>query len=158
MRRVAATLALLLTIAGCGGEASLSPERAAEIGQLIAELESDDLRVSTAAADRLMRIGPPARAAVPALIRNLGTGAGKRQILNVMATNALLRIGPRAALGPLMAALDDEDRDVAYGAAFTLGGYGRAARSAVPALQRAVQDPYIGGAAQNAIAMIRGER
>jgi HEAT repeat protein len=157
MRARAAFFCLALTLAGCG-EAPLSPERAAEVGQLIAQLQSDDVRVCAAAADRLMRLGPSARAAVPALIQNLGTGAGKRQMVNVTATNALLRIGPRAALEPLIAALDDEDRDVAYGAAFTIGGYGRAAQSAIPALQRKMQDPHMGGAARNAIAMIRGER
>lgn len=157
MARVVTVVALALLLGACG-EAPLSPEQKREVGRLIAQLDSTDVSVSSAAADRLMRLGPPARAAVPALIRCLGTGAGERQMLNVMAANALLRIGPRAALEPLIAALDDTDRDVAYGAAFTLGGYGRAAKSAVPTLQRAVQDPHIGGVARNAIAMIRGEQ
>jgi HEAT repeat protein len=110
------------------------------------------------AAEQLQHIGPAARAAVPALIVNLGSGHdGGRQLLNVAATNALLRIGPGAALPALIEAVKGQDRDVAYGAAFTIGGFGKAAKPAIPTLLAALDDPAVRPAANTALQMIDEE-
>lgn len=154
MSRLIPSVMLLAGLAGCaGGSAQPSPE----VSRLITQLHADDLNQRTDAAMKLMRFGPAASEAVPALVENLGPGRGKAQMLNVSATNALLRIGPRAAVPALIAAVQGEDRDVAYGAAFTLGGFGAAARPAVPVLLAALDDPAVRPAAHTALQMIGEE-
>jgi HEAT repeat protein len=124
------------------------------VQELITQLKTGDDGARVHAADELRRIGPGAKAAVPALIENLGDGH-QHQMVNVAATNALLRIGPGAALAPLVAALDSDDPQIAYGAAFTIGGFGHAARSAAPALLKALERPQTRGAANVALKMIQ---
>ncbi len=148
-------IALLATLCACsrtGGQ----PDP--KVGALISQLRSDDLNARLKAAEQLRQMGPAASAAVPALIVNLGSGRdGRRQLLNVAATNALLRIGPGAALPALIEAVKGQDRDVAYGAAFTIGGFGKAAKPAVPVLLAALEDPAVRPAAHNALQMIDEE-
>lgn len=155
MAKTLMVLGLAAMVSACASKPAPPPVPTCAIKELIAQLEDDDLNVRTQAAFKVMRMGPAASAAVPALIENLGTGRGKEQALNVAATNALLRIGPGAALAPLVEALEGEDREVAYGAAFTIGGFGRSAKSAVPALMKALEDPDTREPAATALAMIR---
>lgn len=124
-------------------DAFLSRTTIAEPGvgvqQLAAELRDPDLRTRVRAADTLRQRGPAAAAAVPALVENLGMGHGANQAINIAATNALLAIGPRAALPALIEALQDPDPEIAGGAAFTIAGFGSAAGSAKPALFEALR-------------------
>jgi HEAT repeat protein len=115
----------------------------------------DDARPSKRidAAIELMRMGPSARAAVPALIANLGKKRDPGE--TSMMANALLRIGPGAALPALIGALSSDDPDVASGAAFVIGGFGRAARSAVPALLKALENPRTRASASASLKMIQ---
>jgi len=130
-------VAVLLAVvsAACSSEpAPVNPR----MSELIHELNSGDNVAVSNAANELMRMGPAAAPAVPALIRHLGPGTGNNDIAVI---NALLRIGPGASLPALIEALEDEDENVAAGAAIAIGGFGRAARGAVPALMEALQRP-----------------
>lgn len=141
-------LVTLCVAAGCR-----NPEQEARVQALIGQLQTGDEMKRMAAAEELMRMGPAAGAAVPALIENLGEGR-RNQLVNVAATNALLRIGPGGALGPLMAALERDDAQIAAGAAITIGGFGRSGRAAVPALQKALQRPDLRASASVALRMV----
>lgn len=144
----------LLLIAPLGCRRGVDAEK---LGQLMREVESTDARMALHAAEELATLGPAAAPAVPALIRQLGSGRSWRAPVNAAATNALLRIGPRAALPPWVAAVQGQDRDVALGAIFTLGGFGAAAKAARPALLTALEDPQLQGAANRALRQIDGE-
>jgi hypothetical protein len=124
------------------------------ISQLAAELGDPDMRTRLRAAEQLRRRGPAAAAAVPALIDNLGLGRGANQAINIAATNALLAIGPRAALPPLIKALQDPDPEIAGGAAFTIAGFGPAAKPAMPALLEALRRPDRRDAVAGALELI----
>ncbi|MDX2166170.1 MAG: HEAT repeat domain-containing protein [Deltaproteobacteria bacterium] len=155
MRRFGLLLAcLLLALPGCLRRTGPDP---VEMAHLIRELDSPDWRVSTRAAERLMLMGPAAEPAVPALIRQLGPG-GPRQMQNLAAANALARIGPRAALPALAEAIGGKDPDIAYGAIWTLGMYGRAARAARPAILTALEDPRLQSVADRVLRVIDGEK
>jgi HEAT repeat protein len=142
---------VLMTLSAAPG--CSNPQQDARIRELIVQLQSGDEVKRMNAAEELMRIGPPARAAVPALIENLGEGR-RNQLVNVAATNALLRIGPGSSLAPLIAALDGDDPEIAAGAAITIGGYGRGGRPAVSALTKAMQKPNLRESATVALRMI----
>lgn len=143
-----------LGLIGCQRRPAPDP---AEMAQLIRELDSADTLTAIKAAEKLGAMGPVAEAAVPGLVRLLGSGRGRRQMLNVSATNALLRIGPRAALPALVSAVQGEDEEIAYGAIFTLGGYGAAARAARPVLLKALEKPALQSVADRALRMIDGQ-
>lgn len=149
-RALVAVLATVM-LAGCSGGA---PDP--KVLALINELGSPSVEARTRAAQEIQRFGPAASAAVPALIANLGTGH-RNQMLVVNATNALLRIGPRASVPKLIEAVQAGDPEIAYGAAFTLGGFGAAAKPAVPALLAALENPDVRPAAHTALQMIGEE-
>jgi HEAT repeat protein len=107
-------------------------------------LRDQDLDVNLAAALALRRIGPPAKEAIPALVATLtASDAEKRK----SALNALQGIGTDAAsaIPAIAGRLTDEDpsKDSGPGvrslAAEVLGNFGPQAKSAVPALRRALE-------------------
>jgi hypothetical protein len=97
------------------------------------------------ACTEIMRIGPPAGAAVPALLAHVDQGN------EALAVNALLAIGPAAATGGLIQALDGEDKKTARFAAQVIGLFGPAAAAAKPALLRAATDPDLQSAATESL-------
>ena len=144
-------IALLATFCACS---RIGGQPDPKVSALISQLRSDDLYARLKAAEQLRQMGPAASAAVPALIVNLGS---RLPPLNAAATNALLGIGPGAALPALIEAVKGQDREVAYGAAFTIGGFGKAAKPAVPVLLAALEDPAVRPAAHTALQMIDEE-
>lgn len=118
--------------------------RDVRVEQLIDDLKSSagDMRVD--AYRELMRLGPAARAAVPALIERLDDP------WNTDAINALLAIGPGSALEPLVQALNAKGA-TARGAAMVIAAFGPAARSARPALLKAREDPELRSLAVSAL-------
>jgi hypothetical protein len=107
----------------------------------------------------LNKIGPAARAAVPALVRVLGDANNS---VRETAAEALGAIGPDAssAVAALIAVLGDPDWTVRTNAARALGQIGRAAQVAVPALQKAQEDTnqFVRKAAGEALANIQRAR
>jgi hypothetical protein len=153
MAKVLSVLFVGLLLVGCS--APEDPKHAAHVQELIKQLHADTENARWEAADELMRMGPRAKAAIPALIENLGDGGGPHQIVNVAAINALLRIGPRASLPPLMEALKSDDQQIVSGSLATLAGFGAAARPAVPAITKLLDNPKTRGDAASTLKMIR---
>ena len=104
----------------------------------------------------LSKIGPAARAAVPALVRVLGDA---NRSVREEAAEALGTIGADAASAvvALRTALTDQEWTVRTNAARALGQIGRPAEIAVPALQKALDDTseFVRKAAGEAIANIQ---
>src|SRR5690349_9874017 len=119
MRSVVVGCLLAVGLSACVGGNRVDD---AKVQALIRDLDSDSTRTRELAAQRLGQMGPAAAAAAPALVRQLGTGH-RNQMLVVDATNALLRIGPRAAIPPAVEAVKSGDPEIGYGAAFLLGGF-----------------------------------
>jgi HEAT repeat protein len=104
-----------------------------------------------AAAGAIGALGPPAEAAVPALIdaykRLLDS---HRSVIGQMAVpEALGRVAPGSSRAPdavaiLMRALDSSDRWIRRGAVRALGQFGKAAAPAIPRLQALRDDPDSG--------------
>lgn len=118
-----------------------------EVSRLIAQLgRQNPPNVRIAACYEFRRVGPRGRAAVPDLIECLAD-----QDTYIPAMNALLAIGPGAALDPLVKTLGDSDRSLAAAAATVIGLFGREARSAIPELRRALEDPPTRAAAAAAL-------
>ncbi|MDB6109974.1 MAG: repeat protein [Pedosphaera sp.] len=92
------------------------------------------------AALALGRIGPPARMAIPSLLRE---ATNKNEFPRTHSIWALTQIrGAPAVLVPaLTQALHDPSLHVRSTAAVGLGGFGEDAKSAVPALVQALKDP-----------------
>jgi hypothetical protein len=120
----------------------------AHIQHLIADLDAGGTARANATTE-LMRWGPSARAAVPALIAHHSE--------DLLALNALIRIGPGVATGALVQALEGKDKKAAAFAAQVLGFYGPAAAAAKPALLKAVSDPDLKDAAAEALRAVEGE-
>ena len=91
------------------------------------------------AALALGRIGPEAKAAVPALVKALGD---RNAHVRADAASALYFIGPAAktAVPALIGLLGDTDRYVRHWAVVALGKIGPEARKAVPALVKILED------------------
>ena len=98
------------------------------VPRLIVALETEEIRPKAAAI--IARIGPPAKAAVPALIKAL---EDKNPVLF-----ALAAIGPDAAeaVTAISQALGAPETNVCYSACFALGKIGPAAESAKAALEK----------------------
>jgi HEAT repeat protein len=139
----------LLVVACAGPQAN--PQQEARIAELIQQLHARESVKRIDAATALMRIGPAAKSAVPALVENLKADPGEASMM----INALLRIGPGAALPALVDALDSSDREVASNAAFAIGGFGRAARPVIPALLKALENPRTRSSAAAALDYIQ---
>jgi len=152
MAKALSVLFVALLLVGCS--APEDPKQAARVQELIKQLHADTENARWEAADKLMRMGYRAKAAVPALIENLGDGH-EHQLVTVAAINALLRIGPAASLPPLMEALKSDDPQIVSGSLATLAGFGAAARPAVPAIIKLLDNPKTRGDAASTLKMIR---
>jgi HEAT repeat protein len=126
-----------------------SASRAVVVKQLEADLRSPTLATRQAAYGTVRRYGPAAGAVAPILIEQLERGR------NYDAINALLGIGPRASLDPLLQALNDQS--TAPGAAVMIGVFGPQARRARAALLRALEDPEVRPYAERALQAIDGD-
>jgi len=122
----------------------------ARVQQLIADLSSNATARQHACVE-LMRMGPSAGPAVPALIAHSEHGQ------DFMVLNTLIRIGPGAATGALIQALEGKDKKNAAFAAQVIGMYGPAAAAAKPALLKAASDPELKYAAAEALRAVEGE-
>ena len=131
-----------------------SPARDARVRALVAVL-SEPGKAKPAeqarAITELGHMGPTAGAAVPVLIDYLSDKGNRSE-----ATVALLGIGPRRALDPLIAALKREDGQVASSAAAVIAAFGRAAARARPALLTALERPDVRQWAGHAVNAIDG--
>jgi HEAT repeat protein len=139
-----------LGVAACANTAP-DPQQEARIAELIRDLHSQTPLKRMDAASALMRIGPPAKSAVPALVENLKAEPAEVSTM----INALLRIGPGASLPALVNALDSSDGETASNAAFAIGGFGRAARPVIPALLKALENPRTRSSAAAALKFIQ---
>ena len=103
----------------------------------------------------LGRIGPEAKAAVPALVEALND---ENTVTRQEVLFALASIGPeaKAAVPAIVGALQDPDMDVRYGACFALGKIGPAALEAKPELQKKLDsaDQFLALSAAWALAQI----
>jgi HEAT repeat protein len=108
------------------------------VPELVKALARDETNAVVAGA--LARIGPAAAAAVPELVKALGSPDDGRRF---RAARTLGRIGPpaAAAVDPLTAALRDPSSVVRFHAVRALGRIGPAAKPAAAALQRATGRP-----------------
>jgi HEAT repeat protein len=131
------------------------------VPQLIAVLESDRPLSKGGAACALREIGPPAAAAVPALIRLLAKNGSEST--RCMAAGALGNIGlaTTASIEALTAVFssdhDESGFDPRWPAAIALGKLGGDARSAVPALIAAlhtVKSPHVREAVAEALGRV----
>jgi HEAT repeat protein len=117
--------------------------------------------VQQTAAYALGKIGPAAKDAVPALNRLTASGD---DLVKLTAIWALLQMGPPSdefvstTLPLLTSALASQREMVRVEAALSLGQLGKAAASALPALEKAQQDASsnVRHAASEAIAKIKG--
>ncbi len=115
-----------------------SAQTSGDVAHTIKQLEHEDVRVRLVAVQALMRKGPDAKTAVPALIRRL---RDDDESVRVNAQRALAAIG-KTAVPDLIIALKDDDPSVRQVIAFTLMRIGPGARDAVPALIVALKDDY----------------
>jgi HEAT repeat protein len=140
---------------------AIGPATSAAVPAAVAALADPDLQVQQATAYALGKIGPSAKDAVPALKR---LTASNDELVKLAAVWALLQIGPtsddlvKMALPLLTGALGSQRELVRVEAAMSLGALGKAATSALPALEKSLQDPSssVRSAANEAISKIRG--
>jgi HEAT repeat protein len=114
----------------------IGPAAAAAVPGLVEVLHGEDWDSRWAAADALGAIGAEAQSAIPALVAALGHESGR---VASSAGRALKRIGC-ASIPHLVAALDEPNPRIREFAADALALYGQEARTAIPALERGLQD------------------
>jgi HEAT repeat protein len=123
------------------------------VPRLIKALETEEVRAKAAAI--LGRIGPPAKAAVPALIKAL---SDKNPETRNEVLFALGAIGPDAkdAVPTISRALAAPDKNVCYSACYALGKIGPAAKPCCAELQKCLagDDPFLAMASAWALAHI----
>jgi len=126
---------LALVTLSCRARAPYEGKNAVELEEM---LKSADPAVQAQGAFGLSRLGPEAKAAVPALVRALKSSD---TLARQQAALALGRIGPDAgsAVAELSEALNDPEWTVRRQAAQALGLIGTGARSALPALEKLLQ-------------------
>ncbi len=110
----------------------------AAVPQLIEALTYPEIRAKAAAV--IAKIGPPAKATVPALITSLSDPIPRTRGETLF---ALASIGPEAkeAVPAVVRLLGDPEVEVRYAATFALGKVGPSAMPAVPELQRGLDSP-----------------
>ncbi|MCZ2344270.1 MAG: HEAT repeat domain-containing protein [Bacteroidales bacterium] len=139
----------------------LEPFPTEAIPLLTQALSDEDSAVRCAAAQALIPFGSQATAAVPALVAALQktqlADLQKPDPIELAPTRALAAIG-EAAVAPTTKLLTDMAPLNRYQAAYVLGEIGPAARSAVPALEKLLNDPApeVILEAARAIAVIQG--
>lgn len=139
---------------------AIGPAAAAAAPAAVASLGHTDPQVQQTAAYALGKIGPAAKEAVAPLKQ---LTASKDDLIRLTAVWALLQIGPRSddlvkmALPLLSAGLKSQQELVRIEAAMSLGELGKAAATALPALEAAGNDPSssVRGAASDAIKKIK---
>lgn len=182
--RLVVLLSATLTM-NAGGQGGETPSGNA-LGELIDQLQDEDLVVRMSAAMALGNLGPRAKQAIPALARVV-QDSNEDHNVHRRAVQALASIGPDAvpelinalqdgktivrrfaagALGgegseavpALVAALEDEDRNVRLISVQSLGKIGPQAQDAVEPLRRATQDEHysIATSATRALWLIQG--
>jgi len=127
----------------------------------IEALADADPQVKMAAGYALGKIGPAAKDALPALLK---LSASDDELLKLSSVWAMLQIGvmnedlTKMAVPMLAKALSSDREFVRVEAAMSLGKLGKAAAAAVPALEKAAQDPSpaVRGAAAEAVKIIKG--
>jgi hypothetical protein len=104
---------------------------------LTTALRDGDWSVRKRAAESLGRMGPSAKAAVPALFALLSSEEDRDAARGAL--REIDAVGPEA-LPALIKALEVDDGRVRYYAVFYLGKLGPAAKEALPALRRLTDD------------------
>jgi HEAT repeat protein len=127
-----------------------------EVPELIKALNDENARVRLEAAEDLGLVGPPAAAAVPALLKLMEPEADP--LVRVAAAKAVARIDPKnkTAVPLLIEALKDKAGKVQKMAAESLGDLGPESQAAVAALVKAAKDsdPTVSWAAIDALGQI----
>lgn len=110
-----------------------------KLSSLVNELSDHNIEVRRNAAEALMRMGPEAKNAAPALSIAL---KDEDERVRYYAAQALGRMGTEAkvAVPNLGEALNDSNRDVRQSAAWAIGKIGADAKSVTPALLGALKD------------------
>ncbi|HZN34602.1 MAG TPA: HEAT repeat domain-containing protein, partial [Pirellulaceae bacterium] len=140
---------------------SIGPKADSAVSAVIAALGDADPVVKSAASYAVGKIGPAAKDALPALRTMAGADD---EMLRLSSVWAMLQIGAmndevtKMAVPMLAKALTNEREFVRVEAAMSLGKLGKAATSAVPALEKAQQDPSpaVRHAAAEALKLIKG--
>jgi hypothetical protein len=118
------------------GPAAATPPGEKTVDELVRELRSATPHVRVAAADALGAMGPRAEAAIPQLVRAL---SDENFWAGSAVTDALSAIGA-PAVPAVVDVFENGPATVRLRAAMVLHGMGPAARTAVPALRKALQD------------------
>lgn len=124
---------------------SIGPESRAAVPSLVEALSSDDFHSQYTACMALGGIGPDAVEAVPELVRVLKEGSASARRHSAAALGS---IGPEIgdeAVERLIEALADQAQPVREKAVIALGMLGPAARSAVPVIEKALDERTIAG-------------
>lgn len=128
-------------------------EAAAAVPVLISAIKTGNKGMRDAASSSLAKIPAPA-SDVPALIEMLSD-----EITSVRGAAAQSLVGAGAAAAPAVPALvkllQDSDTSVRMSAVQALGALGKNARLALPQLRLAAKDPFLKGAADDAILAIK---
>lgn len=153
LRMPAITLGLLQNPKFIVGTGPADPE---DVPALARALKHEDTRIRIEAAEDLGLIGPPAAAAVPALLEL--SQKDPDPLTRAEAAKAVALIDPRneTAIPLLVATLADKAGNIRKRAAECLGDLGPGARSAVPDLLKSVKDadPRVSWAAIDALGQI----
>jgi HEAT repeat protein len=111
---------------------------------LVRVLADRDLDLQLAAVTTLANFGPRAREAVPALVRATQAGDADFRIAAMQTLSAIVLPSDQdqtpQVIAALINSLTDRDPRIRQAAASTLGDYGSAARSAIPALRKAFNE------------------
>jgi HEAT repeat protein len=147
----------LYVVAAIGAKADATAVAAA-----VAALGDADPQVKMAAEYAVGKIGPAAKDALPALRQLAGSDD---ELVKLSSVWAMLQIGTmndeqlKMALPMLGTALSNQREFVRVEAAMSLGKLGKSAAAALPALEKALQDPSpsVRAAAAEAIKQIKGQ-
>ena len=134
----------------------MGPWAAPAVPALIKALRDEDWANRSNVAEALGEVGPKAVNAIPALTKALQND--EDSIVQSNAAEALGKIGNPNAIPILISALENEDDSVRRSAVDALEGFGHKAKTAVPALVRAVKnDKANGWVAASALGAIDAE-
>ena len=140
---------------------AIGPKADTAVAAATAALADPDPQVKRVAGYALGKIGPAAKDALPALKTLVASNDELQRLSGVW---AMLQIGvmndelTQMAVPLLANALDNEREFVRVEAAMSLGNLGKASTSALPKLEKALQDKSaaVRGAAAEAIQQIKG--
>jgi HEAT repeat protein len=127
-----------------------------ELPALTTALGHEDASDRLDAAETLGQVGPPARGALPELLKL--TEQDRDPLVRIAAAKGVIGIDPKndKALPFLIAATKDTNAKVRQGAIEAIGDVGRGAKSAIPELIKAIKDeiPTVSWAAIDALGQI----